>query len=334
MPDNRNSRREDGLPARITIGPAELETFLVIAELGSFSKAAERLSLAQPSISNRVQRLEHAVRTRLFERTTRAVVLTPAGERLRARIEPVIRSLQSVIDEFRAEAETRSQSVVVATTPMLATVLLPPVINRFARSNPGIDVELRDQVTPELASQIRSGQVDFAVLSRRPEISGVNFEPVTFDRFKVVGPRDHPALQDGRITLQELSRHPFLVLGNYKARLGGLLAQAEAQGINLLTARTATNVWTLLGLIAEGLGLTLLPGVVLSLGGVIDDRRFGVAELDGKVLTREYGIASLADHQWSAGARAFAAAVRTELVAHSSNEPGPRPGSAGPGTVP
>ncbi len=70
-----------------------------------------------------------------------------------------------MIDEFCAEADTRSQSVVVATTPMLATVLLPPVINRFARSNPGTNVELRDQVTSELASQIRSGQVDFAVLA-------------------------------------------------------------------------------------------------------------------------------------------------------------------------
>lgn len=310
------------MPARITIGPAELETFLVIAELGSFSKAAERLSLAQPSISNRVQRLERAVRTPLFERTARAVVLTQAGERLRARVEPVIRSLQSVIDEFCAEAETRSQSVVVATTPMLATVLLPPVINRFARSNPGIAVELRDQVTSELASQIRSGQVDFAVLARRPEIGGVNFDPVTADRFKVVGPHGHPALASGRVTLNELSRHPFLLLANYKARLGGLLAEAEMQGLDLLAARTVTNVWTLLGLISEGLGLTLLPGLVLSLGGIIDDRRFGVAELDGTVFTREYGIASLADRKWSAGARALAATVRTELIAHSSNDAG------------
>jgi len=308
------------MPTRITIGPAELETFLVIAELGSFSKAAERLSLAQPSISNRVQRLERAVRTPLFERTARAVVLTPAGERLRAQVQPIIHSLQSVIAEFCAEAETRSQSVVVATTPMLATVLLPPVINRFTRSNPGVTVELRDQVTSELASQIRSGQVDFAVLARRPEIDGVHFDPVTADRFKVVGPHGHPALKKGRVTLRELSHQPFLLLGNYKARLGGLLAQAELQGLDLLAARTATNVWTLLGLISEGLGLTLLPGLVLSLGGIIDDRRFGVAELDGTVFTREYGIASLADPKWSTSARAFAGAVRSELIAHSSNE--------------
>ena len=253
------------MPTRINIGPAEFETFLAIAELGSFSKAAEQLSLAQLSISNRVQRLERAVRTRLFERTPRAVVLTPAGERLRARVEPPIRNLQSVIEEFCSEAETRSHSVVVATTPMLATVLMPPIINRFAKANPTARVELLDQVTPQLASQVRSGHVDFAVLARRLPIEGVEFELITADRFMVVGPRNHPVLADGLVTLCDLARHPFLLLGAYKALLPGLAADAAVQGFSLTAARTPTNVSTLLGLVSEGLGLTLLPGLVLSL---------------------------------------------------------------------
>ncbi len=312
------------MPARINIGPAEFETFLVIAELGSFSKAAEQLSLAQPSISNRVQRLERAVRTRLFERTARVVVLTPAGERLRARVEPLIRNLQSVIEEFCTEAETRSHSVVVATTPMLATVLMPPIINLFTKANSTARVELQDQVTPQLASQIRSGHVDFAVVARRLPIEGVEFELVTSDRFMVVGPRGHPLLADGLVTLCDLARQPFLLLGAYKALLAGLAAEATAQGYELAAAHTATNVSTLLGLVSEGLGLTLLPGLVLSLGGIIDDSRFDVAELDGTVLTRDWGIASLVGHTLSPIANAFAAAVRKELLAHSSNEP-PQP---------
>lgn len=313
------------MPTRINIGPAEFETFLAIAELGSFSKAAEQLSLAQPSISNRVQRLERAVRTRLFERTARAVVLTPAGERLRARVEPLIRNLQSVIEEFCTEADARSHSVVVATTPMLATVLMPPIINRFIKANPASRVELQDQVTPQLASQIRTGQVDFAVLARRVPIEGIEFELVTADRFMVVGPRGHPLLADGLVTLCDLARHPFLLLSAYKALLTGLAMEATTQGFDLVATHTTTNVSTLLGLVSEGLGLTLLPGLVLSLGGIIDDSRFGVAELDGTVLTRDYGIASLIGYSPSPTAKAFAAAVRAELLAHSSNE---RPGQA------
>lgn len=306
---------------RINIGPAELETFLVIAELGSFSKAAERLSLAQPSISNRVQRLERAVRTRLFERTTRAVVLTPAGERLRTRVGPLIQQLQGVIDEFCADADARTYSVVVATTPMLATVLLPPIINSFAHQNPSVRVELEDKVTPQLASDIRSGRVDFAVVAQRPPTEGIEFEMVAADRLMVVGPRGHEALAGGSVPVERLARHPFLLLAAYKALIGPLAAKAAEQGLDLSPVRTVQNVSTLLGFVSAGLGLTLLPGLVLRVGGLIDDSRLGVAALDEVVLTRDWGIASLAGHSWSPGAKAFAAALRTALRAHSASGP-------------
>ena len=313
------------MTARISIGPAELETFLVIAELGSFSKAAERLSLAQPSISNRVQRLERAVRARLFERTTRAVVLTQAGERLRARVEPIIRDLQEVIDEFCTEADSRSHSVVVATTPMLATVLLPPIINRFATANPSIRVDLQDQVG-QLASDIRSGRVDLAVLAQHSQVEGIDFEQVTADRFMAVGPRGHEALTQGSVSVAQLAGYPFLLLAAYKNRIGALSSAAAAQGLALSPMRTVTNTSTLLGLVSAGLGLTVLPGLILRVGGIIDDSNFDVAALDGVVLTRPYGIASLAGHEWSPAAKAFAAALRAELLAHSSRD---EPAAAG-----
>ena len=292
---------------------------MVVAELGSFSKAADRLSLAQPSISSRIQRLERAVRTRLFERTTRAVILTPAGERLRCKVEPLIRELQTVIGDFCSEADARTQFVVVATTPMLATVLLPPIINQFAKENPSIRVELEDKVTPQLASDIRSGRVDFALVARRTSMEGVEFETVAADPLMVVGPRGHEALAGGSVRIEQLARHPFLLLAAYKALVDPLVAKAAEQGLALSPVRTVTNVSTLLGLVSAGLGLTLLPGLVLRIGGVIDDTRFGVAALEGIRITRDYGIASLAGHDWSHGAKAFAAAVKAELHAHSGH---------------
>ena len=306
------------MKARISIGPEELETFLAIADLGSFSKAAEQLSLAQPSISNRVQRLERAVRSRLFERTTRAVVLTPAGERLRARVEPIMHSLHAVLDEFCSEADARGQAVVVATTPMLAALLLPPIINRFSSTHPAIRVELQDQITAQLASDIRSERVDFAVLARRRPGEGVDFEKVATDRFMVVGPKGHPALSGGVVSVADLTRQPFLLLAAYKAKVAALSSEASAHGLTLSPVRTVTNVSTLLGLVTAGLGLTVLPSLILRVGGIIDDTRFDVASLKGAVLTRDYGIASLAGHDWSPAARAFAAALRSELVAHSA----------------
>lgn len=303
--------------ARLSIGAEELETFLAVAELGSFSKAAERLSLAQPSITNRVQRLERDLRTRLFERTTRAVTLTPEGERLRARVEPVMRSLQSIIDDFCEQAEMRSQMVVVAATPMLATVLMPPIISRFTKANPTVQVELQDQITERLPSDIRSGRVDFALVARQPPAEGITFESVTADPFAVIGPRGHPALQSGRVSTSALTRYPFLILGAHRTQFDELAAEASAKGLTLQAVRTVKNVSTLLGLVAEGLGLTMLPRIILRVVSMGDETRFAMASLDGVALTREYGIASLAGREWSPGARAFAAALRSELLAQN-----------------
>lgn len=313
------------MPARLTIGTAELETFLVIAELGSFSRAAERLSLAQPSISNRIQRLERAFQTRLFDRTTRAVVLTPAGERLRDRVEPIIRSLQAVISEFRSESDVRRQMIVVATTPMLATLVMPPIIRRFEQTYPSVLVELHDHTTG-LAAQIRSGQIDMALVARQPPMEGVEFDLVMTNPFMAVGPREHPAVITGAITPQDLARHPFLVLSAYMFCVDELNRHLQGSVPELRPVRIVKNVSTLLGLVAAGLGLTLLPQLVLHAGGAVDDSRFDTAALKDLVITRDYGIASLVGHEWSPGARAFAAALKSDLRALS----GPAPSSAPP----
>ena len=302
--------------SRLTIGTAELETFLVIAELGSFSRAAERLSLAQPSISNRIQRLERAFQTRLFERTTRAVVLTPAGERLRQRVAPIIADLQAVISDFRSEADVRRQTIVVATTPMLAALVMPPIIRRFEQANTAISVELRD-TTAGLGNLIRSGQLDMALVARQPPMEGVEFDRLVTNSFMVVGPREHQAVAPGVITPQELVRYPFLVLSAYMFCVDELTRHLQGGAPVLQPVRTVQNVSTLLGLVSAGLGLTMLPQIILHAGGAIDDSRFGTAVLDGLVITRDYGIASLVGHDWSPGARAFAATLKTDLTALS-----------------
>lgn len=302
--------------SRLSIGNEELEAFLVVAELQSFSKAAERLFLAQPSVSNRVQRLESALSVRLFERTSRAVLLTPEGERLRQRVGPIIHSLRNVIEEFRSESETRKRVVSVATTPTLAAVLLPPIIQCFNKANANINIELYDELTPHLALELRSKRLDFAIMARdATAMSGITFEPILVSKFVVVGPQGHPALLSGTMTSRELTQHPFLLLSAYNVELEKLTAAIGEQGASLSTINSVSRLLTLLGFVSSGVGLTLLPDLALSMGGIIDLTRFDVASLEDVSLTREYGIATLPGQKWSSPAKAFAAAVRAHLLA-------------------
>lgn len=302
--------------SRLSIGNEELEAFLVVAELQSFSKAAERLFLAQPSVSNRVQRLESALSVRLFERTSRAVLLTPEGTRLRQRVEPIIHSLRNVIEEFRSESETRKRVVSVATTPTLAAVLLPPIIQSFNKAKANIHIELYDELTPHLALELRSKRLDFAIMARgATAMNGIAFEPILVSKFVVVGPHGHPALVSGTMTSRELTRHPFLLLSAYNVELEKLTAAIGEQGASLSTVNSVSRLLTLLGFVSSGVGLTLLPDLALSMGGIIDLTRFDVASLEDVSLTREYGIASVPGQKWSPPANDFAAAVRIQLQA-------------------
>ena len=306
--------------SRINIGAAEFETFLVVAELGSFSKAAEHLALSQPSISNRVQRLETAVRTKLFERTTRAVILTPAGEALRQRAAPIIRAFQELIDEFCQESETRGQSVVVATTMTLGTLLMPPIIRAFIQANPSITVELQDQVTGDLASDIRSGRVDFAVLAEAGPIEGVDFATVVRDRFVAIGPRDHPAFATGRLGAATLASEPLLILQAYKSVQENLAELAKVSGLALKWGQPVRNVTTLLGMVSEGLALSVLPRLVVRMTFGQDAPGLALAEIDGISETRDFGIASLGHDRMSPAARLLASAIRGSLLSLASED--------------
>jgi DNA-binding transcriptional LysR family regulator len=302
---------------RISVGTEELETFLMIADLGSFSKAAELLSLAQPSISNRIQRLERAFQTRLFERTSHGVVLTSAGQRLRTRIEPIIRGLHSILEEFNVQADVRYKSIVVATSPMLAAHLLPIVLKAFSEAHPTVHIELQDRIPSTLVSDIHSGRIDIALLAQPMPLEGLAFELLTADRLMVVGSRGHRALGEKTVHIEDFIRNPLLLPAGYTIETEKLLAEAAARNVRLPITRTMSNVSTLLGLVSAGLGLTLLPNVITRVAGIDRDEHFSVCLLEGLLLTREYGIVSRPNHRGSPVVKALAAALRQALLSHA-----------------
>ena len=122
----------------------ELETFLVVLEEGSFSRAAERLCISQPSVSSRVKRLEDVLRVKLIERTTRSISPTEDGELLRGAAQEALAGLYGVLRQFRDRSEAARNRVIVAATPMLAATFLPGIIHSYAQRFPDVEVVLKD----------------------------------------------------------------------------------------------------------------------------------------------------------------------------------------------
>ena len=112
------------------VGLSELETFIAVAEFGSFSAAARHLHLSQPAVTARVQKLESLLGTKLLHRTTRNVAVTDDGQRLTTRAKETLCQLRLLIGEFTQQRAQHRHRVVVASSPMLAATMLPELIGR------------------------------------------------------------------------------------------------------------------------------------------------------------------------------------------------------------
>ncbi len=279
---------------RINIGPDELETFIAVSELGSFRRAAEKLGVSQPSVTSRLQRLENVLGVRLLNRTTRRVTTTEAGERLRLRAEHTVTELRSLVQEFRDEAALRRGRVTIAAASSVAASVLPPVIQQFAQTNPGITVTLIDEFVGPVLQHVSAATADLAVVPFAGTSAEYDFEPLFHDEFLVVAPRNHPLARREVVDFEQIARYPLLMLPRETAIWNTIRDEFERRNLKFEPAFQAYNLFTLVGLVEVGLGLSLLPKIIaprLNLntvttirisGGV--RRNIGIVTLRGRAL--------------------------------------------------
>ena len=304
---------------RYDVGLEDLQTFLAVAELGSFSQAASQLNLSQPSISNRVRRLEEKLLVRLLERTTRRVELTPQGRRLYVRASETLRSLRALFQEFGAEASLRDRQVKVAATLMVATLGLPPILRRFRDTHPAITLSLFDRTPDEAVEQVVDGTCDLAVIARTEPRPGVSFEPLVSDACVVVTPLRHPLLRHAAAPFAEVLENPLLSPSGHVGLRRAISAEADKRGLTLKISPEAQgvgNVMTLIAMAAAGFGVCIHP------------RSFVPAELKPTVgvvpfvdceIIRTFGILTCDSRPLSLAARNFCGFLRASLPSAEAN---------------
>ena len=293
---------------RINIGPDELETFIAVSQLGSFRRAAEKLGISQPSVTSRVQRLESVLGVKLLNRTTRHVTTTEAGERLRLRAEHTVTELRSLVQEFRDEATLRRGRVAIASSPTIAASVLPPIIRQFSRANPGVTLTLADEFGGTALRAISNATADLALIPYAGTGSEYEFEHLFDDEFLVVAPREHPIARKGVTDFVEIGRHPLLTLPRESAVWHTIRDEFERHGLKFEPAFQAYNLSTLVGLVEAGLGLTLLPQIIvprLNLNAV------STVRIKGGALRRHIGIVTLRGRAIAPAVAAFARALRS-----------------------
>lgn len=297
----------------------DLQAFRAVAELGSFRKAAEAVSISQPALSRRIDKLEEALGVRLFERTTRSVTLTTIGRVFASSAEQLLDDLDVALLGIRDISSSRLGHVTIACVPSVAYYFLTKVIANYRRRFPRIRVRLLDASANEVLGAVISGEADFGVSfmgSQEPEIE---FKLLLQDRFVAACRRDHPLASKKRVTWSELYEHEYVSVdktsGN-RLLLDQALSAVTPSAPSVCETR---HVTTMLGLVEAGLGVAAVPSMAMPgenhpiltsvpLVEPVVKRRVGIVRRRGRQLTP----AAQEFHQMMVGAKRGAMASSDE----------------------
>lgn len=241
-----------------------LRYFMAVAEELHFTRAAERLHIGQPPLSQQIQALEDELGVVLFERNRRRVALTEAGKRLLAGARRVFAETEHAVEEARRAARGETGELRVGYSASLPfTSFLPKVLHDYRELHPHIELKLSSLFSAEQYDALLAERLDIGLLrySGRDVPAGIELHEISRDALRVVINTNHPLASQESLALVDLKNEGFItyphdVGGRFNAHERQLCLAAGFEPQVVLEAREAT---TQIGLAAAGLGVALLP---------------------------------------------------------------------------
>jgi LysR family nitrogen assimilation transcriptional regulator len=246
----------------------QLEYFVSVAELGSFSKAATVLDVAQPALSRHVRLLETDLRVTLLVRTGRGVLLTEAGKRLFDYSMGILQLMSRAREEIDATRDEPSGRIVVGLPPSFGRMLTLSLVEGFKQTLPNAQLSIVEGLSAHLGEWISTGRADLALLLNPEPHSGLEIMPVLNEDICLVGPLDSLPHLASEIPLSSLDSFPLILPERSHAIRKLLETQAALKGVKLQVAWEISSIQSILDLVCAGYGYAVLPRSAVGLGGV------------------------------------------------------------------
>jgi LysR family hydrogen peroxide-inducible transcriptional activator len=292
----------------------QLRYFCAVAKTGSFTRAAQREHLAQPSLSQQVKKLEDELGTRLFDRLGRTVRLTSFGEAFLPRAEAILRQLADAKQEIEEMSGAERGKLVIGSIPTVAPYFLPACLASFNRKFPQIRVTMVEEFTTELLDRLEKGAIDLALLAL--PVSGSHFlcQEVLRERLYVVLPHDHRLAKRSVIHLRQVEKDSFLLLKEGHCFRDNMLSACGRARLDPNVVFESGQFTTILAMVAAGTGVSLVPQMAV-------EQRPGCRfiPLADEGAYRRVGIVQLKQHFRSRAHQAF---LKHLLQRASAKDPG------------
>jgi DNA-binding transcriptional LysR family regulator len=244
-----------------------LRYFVAVAEELHFSRAAKRLRIAQPPLSQQIRKLEHHIGHSLFVRNSRAVALTHAGEMLLERARHILKRIEEDLETVRRVGCGEMGSLTVGFIGSAMLTVLPTLLGEYRKRYPQVELRLRELTTSRLIDAIREGAIDIGFLRDAGPTEGLSVEGVLAEEFVVALPERHPLAERKRVALAGLKRESLVL---FPRDLGPLawdktMALCETEGFRLEIVQEAPEWLTVLRLVSSGLGISITPACVATI---------------------------------------------------------------------
>ncbi|MCC3376461.1 LysR family transcriptional regulator [Cohnella sp. REN36] len=242
-----------------------LQYVIQIAAERNFSRAAEKLHIAQPSLSQQLSKLEKELGVLLFKRSTNSVELTHAGTVFVAKAQQIVDMTEQLRREMEDLADLRKGRIVVGSLPMTGSHVLPHVLPAFRSAYPDIEIALVEDTSAQLEQLTASGGTDVCLLSLPLVEPALAYEPIIEEEICLAVPPDHPlaaAASSRQVSLAEVAEESFVMLKKGQGFRALAFRMCQDAGFSPRVGVESTNIETVQSLVAAGMGVALVPEMV------------------------------------------------------------------------
>ena len=292
------------------IGLEDFRAFVLVAEMQSFNRAADELSVTQSALSRRMKKLEDALGARLLDRTSRTVGLTVVGQEFLPAAKRMVRDYERSVAEIRDVIQKKAGVVSMAAVMTVAHNALPVAIERFSDDYPSVAVRVFDDVGPKVAEAVAAGEAEFGIALQDDERPELDFTPVVEDPYVLVCHAAHPLAERRAVRWRDLGEYAYIRMGVDTANQRQLERALDGTGLMPRATYEVQHLSTMMGFLSRGLGVSAVPRL-----GVAQrpDLNLAVRPLTEPVVSRYIGILKVAGRTLSPSAGALCDMATEEL---------------------
>ena len=299
----------------------QLHAFERVATLGGFRVAAEHLHVSPPALSRTIRITEELVGTRLFDRDTRHVRLTAAGTALLPIAQRILAEFHNANSDLAGFLSGTRGLIRLGVLPSAGTTLVPQVMAAFGQTHPAVRVTMTEAAAQPLEHQLLAGRIDFALTAQPAARDEFTFTALLQDQLVLLCASTHRFAQQAQVSWAEAAQETLIDFSE-RSSIRPLIDHGLAsRQLQFAQRMDSGSIATCCAMVAEGLGVALVPQLALELCGHRARARLRVLQLGGAPVQRSVGILTLAQRSLSPACEQFIAHITAHLNNYANQSP-------------